>query len=292
MITRTAKSRVNANRNIENTLLLTEQKHMLGYVLNESDWPAHERHKSLLESNPYDSEAGSDVSHAGDIENADGNLSLQSVFADRLAVSRPEPVRTSITTPKERFSFTGRVGTRVPGSVERQRIREFMAELSNYDKDQMDCPSEISIWRWCNFRDTHDNKKVDFKVTSRMHKRANNSRNASVVAYRDSRNQRAYGEVQFLFRVHLPSELGRDVSWPGDSDSDSADEAPGTALHHLAYIRKIEVELEDRLVRRVNNTGALAVIAVRTIESLIGRLKVGKDEYLTARFSSMLGRMK
>ena len=61
------------------------------------------------------------------------------------------------------------------------------------------------------------------------------------------------------------------------------------ALHYLAFIRKIPVEYEDRLVRRINNAGALAVIAVGSIESLIGSLKVQNEEYLTARFTSMLG---
>jgi len=289
MITRTAKSRVGANRNMELTLLLTEQKHMLGYVLNEADWPSHE-HRSSGHGGSSSSE--SDATSPNGVEDADGNLSLAKAFAHRIAMSRPEPVRASIGRPQQRFSFVGRICSRPLRGVERRRIREFMSSLGNYDKDHMSDPMAISIWRWCRFRDRNDNKKEDFKVVSRSHKRSNNMRNVSVVAYKDSHNQRAYAEVQFFFDARLPSELGvtHNVSHPGDSDFDSEDEAAGMVVHHLAFIRKIPVVHEERLVRRTGSTGAQAVIAASTIESLIGGLKVGGEEYLTARFTSMLGR--
>ena len=158
----------------------------------------------------------------------------------------------------------------------------------------MSGPTAISIWQWCRFRDKNDNKKEDFKLTSRSHKRANNMRNPSVVAYKDSHGRQEYAEAQFFFHARLPSELGsvHDVSRPGDSDFDSEDEGAGTVVHHLAFIRKIPVVHEERFVRRMGNTGALAVIAAAAIESLIGGLKVGGEEYLTARFTSMLGRMR
>ena len=38
--------------------------------------------------------------------------------------------------------------------------------------------------------------------------------------------------------------------------------------------------------------GALGVIAAGSIETLIGVLKVKNDEYLTARFTSMIGRIE
>ena len=291
MITRTAKSRVAANRNMELTLLLTEQKHMLGYVLNNADWPLNEGHRL---GRGYDSSSEPDTTQSNGIEDEDGNLSLAKAFAHRLAVSRPEPVRMSIGMPRQRFTFTGRVCARPVEGVEGQRIREFMSCLPNYHEEHMRGPTDLCIWRWCRFRDKDDNKKEDWKVTSRSHKRANNVRNASVVAYKDSEGQRAYGEVQFFFHARLPSELGsiHDVSRPGDSDFDSEDEGTGTIVHHLAFIVKIPVVREDRLVRTIGRAGARAVIAAGAIESLIGRLKVGGDEYLTTRFTSMLGQMR
>jgi len=285
MITRTAKSRVDANRNMEITLLLTEQKHMLGYVLSEADWPTQRGHISEKDS----SDEESDASPEG-IEEGDGNLSLAKAFAHRLAVSRPERVRESIRMSQQLYEFIGRVCARNPVDVERRRIRKFMSGLQNYDKDLMSVPTEISIWRWCRFRDRHDNKKEDFKVTSRMHKLGNNTRNASVVSYRDSQGQREFAEIQFFFLAHLPSELGR--VHLGYSDFDSEEEDTETTLHHLAFVQKIHVQYEDRLVRRIKNAGPRAVIAVGSIESLIGSLKVENDEYLTARFTSMLGRME
>ena len=114
-----------------------------------------------------------------------------------------------------------------------------------------------------------------------------------MVCYKDSQDLGAYAEVQFFFLACLPSDFGsvHDLFRPWYSDSDSEEESTGMALHYLAFIRKIPVEYEDRLVRRINNAGALAVIAVGSIESLtgIGSLKVQNEEYLTARFTSMLG---
>ena len=291
MITRTAKSRVAANRNMELTLLLTEQKHMLGYVLNNADWPTHKCHHS---GPGDDSSSEPETTQFNSIEDEDGNLSLAKAFAHRLTMSRPEPVRASVRMPWQRFSFTGRVGTRPLIGVEGRRVREFMSHLPNYDKDHMSGPTDVCIWRWCTFRDKDDNKKEDFKVTSQSHKRANNMRNASVVVYNDLQGQRAYAEVQFFFHARLPSELGNihDMSRPGDSDVDPEDGDSGTFVYHLAYIRKIPCEQEDRLVRTTGITGARAVIAAGAIVSLIGRLKVGGDEYLTSRFTSMLGWMK
>lgn len=286
MITRTAKSRVDANRNMELTLLLTEQKHMLGYVLNDSDWPTNRLYDLEHDSSGEEPDATEQC-----IEDAYGNLSLAKAFAHRIALSRPERVREASKTPLQRFEFIGRLCVRGLQGVERQRIREFMSGLHNFDKDLMSDPTKISIWRWCRFRDKYDNKKEDFKVTSRRYKRKNNLRNASVVCYKDPQDLRAYAEVQFFFLARLPSDFGsvHDLSRPWYSDSDSEEESTGMALHYLAFIRKIPVEYEDRLVRRINNAGALAVIAVGAIESLIGSLKVQNEEYLTGRFTSMLG---
>ena len=300
MITRTAKSRVNPNRNMELTLLLTEQKHLLGYVMNETDWPtttgssANNSNNLELEDDNSEEELQASGDPEENIEDGDGNLSLARAFAHRIQASRPEPVRDSTRMPGEQFQFLGRVQTRGPRDVERRRIREFMSGLANYNKDQMSCPTHITVWRWCKYRDQQDNKKQDFKVTSRQHKQANNSPNSSLVSYKDSQGQRAYAEVQFFFHTYLPAELG-DASQrlllqtrPRDSDLESDEDATGTSLYRLAFVRKIMVECEDRLVRRVNQTGALAVIAASAIESLVGCLKVQKEEYLTTRFTSML----
>ena len=89
MLTRTAKSRVSANRNMELTLLMTEQRHVLGYVLNEGDWPVG---LHTLDEN---------------IEDADGNRSLLKAFAHRIAVSRPEAVRAPARTRTQRFGLWG-----------------------------------------------------------------------------------------------------------------------------------------------------------------------------------------
>lgn len=285
MITRTAKSRVDANRNMEITLLLTEQKHMLGYVLNDSDWPMHER--NITEHDSSDDESDAEVSV---IEDADGNLSLAKAFRHRIAVSRPEPVRDSIRIARERFSFIGRIQSREPTDLERRRIRGFMSGLQNYDEALMrQRPTQITIWRWCRFRDEHDNKKEDFKVTSRTYRRANNVRNASLIAYKNSYQEREYAEVQFFFQARLPAELVEDL--PGNVESDSEEERTGESVHHLALVRKIPVVVEGLLVRKTNNTGALAVISASSMVSLIGSLKVGNEEYLTARFTSMLGQV-
>jgi hypothetical protein len=66
---------------MEINLLLSEQKHMLGFVLDEGDWPAHERQTSELERDPYDSDQEVGDDQAGNIEDSDGNLSLQEAFA-------------------------------------------------------------------------------------------------------------------------------------------------------------------------------------------------------------------
>ena len=63
---------------MELTLLLTEQKHMLGYVLNNVDWPIHEHHE-LRTGNHSSSEA--DTTQSPGIEDADGNVSLAKAFA-------------------------------------------------------------------------------------------------------------------------------------------------------------------------------------------------------------------
>lgn len=148
----------------------------------------------------------------------------------------PEPVRDSIRMPGQRFHFLGRVHIRGPKGMERRRIREFVSGFSNYDKDQMRSPRHITVWQWCRFRDRHDNKKEDFKVTSRLHKQANNTRNSSLVSYTDSQGWTAYAEVQFFFHAYLPSELGDTIdkylpqSHPGDSDLDSDGDTTGTSL--------------------------------------------------------------
>ena len=80
---------------MELTLLLTEQKHMLGYVLNNVDWPIYEHHESQMGNH---SSSGADTAQSPGIEDADGNVSLAKAFAHRLVVSHPEPVQLSIGT--------------------------------------------------------------------------------------------------------------------------------------------------------------------------------------------------
>lgn len=302
MITRTAKSRVAANRNMELTLLQTEQKHVIGYVLNESDWPTADKRRRTS-SETSDSESGSEFGTRGDdtnIEDGDGNLSLRKAFAHRLAGSRPEAVRGAIRSRWERFRFVGKSKSRSPRGVETQRIREYMAGLWNYEGDQTPVPQTICLWRWCVYRNAQDNKKEDFKVTSRVLRPSNNSRNSSFVGYKDADGNRAFGEVQFYFSARLPTELMSEdgLDGPGlqseDSHIDSDDECSGTATHQLAFIRKFSVEFEsdENLVRKAGSGGVLGVIPAGKIDCLMGRLKVENKEYLTARFTSLVGRMQ
>ncbi|HEX3641821.1 MAG TPA: hypothetical protein VHV10_11070, partial [Ktedonobacteraceae bacterium] len=70
---------------------------------------------------------------------------------------------------------------------------------------------------------------------------------------------------------------------------DLEEESTGEAIHHLALVRKIPVVVEGLLARKRNKggLGALAVISAGSIVSLIGSLVVGKEEYLSGRFTSM-----
>lgn len=156
------------------------------------------------------------------------------------------------------------------------------------------------------FRDQHDNKKKDFKVTSRQHKQANNTRNSFLLSYTDSQGWTAYAEVQFFFHAYLPSELGDTIdkylpqSHPGDSDLDSDEDTTGTSLHQLAFVRKIMVDIyiyetsgpgggtscRAKQRKKNNRTG---------IDSLGGRIFTGRDwihrttSYATSMFSHSVG---
>lgn len=159
MLTRMAKSRVAANRNMEINLLLTEQKHMLGYVIHPEDWIQHDQ----LEQFEEDGETEQGSSNA--LEDTDGNLLLFHIFERHIAGSRPEPAREHLSPECSQYRLMKFSGLRAPTPVESQRIRKFMATKLGYDP-KMRMPTHIQIWKWCSFRDKEDNKKRDFKVTS------------------------------------------------------------------------------------------------------------------------------
>ena len=51
------------------------------------------------------------------------------------------------------------------------------------------------------------------------------------------------------------------------------------------------MECDDTLVRKIDG-GALGVIAAGSIKTLIEELKVKNGEYLTARFTSIIGQIE
>src|SRR5436853_919114 len=136
-----------------------------------------------------------------------------------------------------------------------------MVTQLSYNKDYMSALANVCIWWWCMFRDKDDNKKVDFKVISWCHKGANNMRNASIVAYKDSQGRQVYAEVEFFFHTRLPAELGSvNCSSPESLDIDTEDEGTRSVIHHLAFICKVPFECRGHLVKTIERAGAQAVI--------------------------------
>jgi hypothetical protein len=301
MLTKTAKSRVKANRNMELTLQMTEQKHVLGFVLHPEDWnpvKVADNHPHLddLDLDADEEQAARDVA----VEDPDGNLLLSEVFAKRMQLSRPAPPRAALKNGEANYIFEQKIICRALEQVERQRFKiytEGLAKKANLKHfESMLLPDMVDIWKRSRFRDNHDNIKGDFKVTSAAWRSSNNTRNASMVVYepvqvegpRSARENPAFGEVQFFFSVWLPAVLPDSaILQPKAPDGEPAGGA-GTALHELAYIKEIAVEGDGWLLYRKKGCGAFKVIAANRIKRALGLMQNGKEEYLVTKYSSLL----
>jgi hypothetical protein len=300
MLTSTAHSRVDANRNMELTLQMTEQKHMLGFVLHPDDWtPAVAAMSDTLDDpdNPGSASQTAGGTAAAAAEDQDGNLHLSRVFTRRMDLSRPPPVRTPLQSWMANYAFMHMVKLRPLEQLERQRLKGYVDCLAHNQGlthlDSRGLSTEVPVWRWCQFRDDADNSKVDFKVTSARYRLPNNTRNASMVFHDPVPGSHstncdnldfAYAEVQFFFTIWLPAELhGAALIQPDPDDGG----VPGTALHELAYVQDIPVSRDGSIVRRQHG-GAFRVIAASHIRQQLGLMQKGKEQYLVRRYSTLL----
>ena len=277
MITRTAKSKVKANRNMENTMLLTEAKHCLGYVTNSADFRV------------YDS----------DDENRSGMVMLTRVFEKRLISGAPQnsrPAGKSITLNHVSEK------NKVLGKLERQRLVEYVRRLSNWTHQMSsDIPNVVQSWKRLIHLTEEGNSNIDFRLTSSIYRDSNNTRSSSMVMYRswtDNEHETyGYGRVMFLFTVELPAELnvvthvktpeemGEAFSEPiGD---DNEDIVHGTKTHRLAYIQDFDIEYDGPLIRQTTNLRH-AVIPITSILGLIGLMQKGNSYYICTKYSSLL----
>jgi hypothetical protein len=288
ILTRTCKSRVSANRNIELTLIMTEQKHMMGYVLSGKEFAR------TLEDDDSDSSDDPELENptVNRRKTQDENISLLKVFEHRIALSLP--VRTRESLSGSRFTLKGMKEMRAPDQLEQQRIGQYILNLAKKRNIHLignRIPDRIRPWKWCDFRDDEDNKKRDFKVTSATLRSPNNTRNSSMVSYHRG-GDIDFAEVQFFFTANLPAEL----SCHGSSTGSDGDLLAGVTRHTLAYVKQIPTEPDGRLIRRIANQGAFKVIAIDDIEDLIGLLTassstpngLNKGQYITKRYTSML----
>ncbi|KAA8913706.1 hypothetical protein FN846DRAFT_902559 [Sphaerosporella brunnea] len=280
ILTSTAKSRVDANRNMELTLQMTEQKHMLGFVLHPDDWAA---------------------AFGDGVEDADGNILLSRVFGHRMSLSRPPLPRLPLTSPMDHYVLDKMVHHRSLDKVERQRLKAYVQGLANnahlIHLQSFSLPADfaVCIWKWCHFRDDEDNGKLDFKITSAAHRSRNNTRNSSMIAYERELHSSnpdnldlAYGEVQFFFSCWLPAELPHAALEQPDPEDGGG---PGMTMHHLAYVQDIPVVDDGSIVRR-RSGGGFKVIAVKDIGCQIGLMQKGPDkrQYLVRKYSALMWR--
>ncbi|KAA8910226.1 hypothetical protein FN846DRAFT_905085 [Sphaerosporella brunnea] len=279
ILTRTAKSRVNANRNMELTLEMTEQKNMLGLVLHPDDWAP-----AAVPDN--------------DVADADGNILLSQVFGHRMSLSQPLLPGLPLASSMNNYVFDNMVEHRVLETLELQRLKAYVqglaknAGLIHLQSFSLPANFAVNTWKWCRFRDHDDNPKLDFKITSAAHRPHNNTRTASIIVYERELNSpnpdnlnMAYGEVQFFFSLWLPAELPHAVlEQPNPEDGGG----PGTAMHYLAYIQDIPVIAEGSLVRR-HIGGGFKVIAVKDIGCQIGLMQKGpgKWQYLVRKYGAL-----
>ena len=83
ILTRAVKSRVSANRNMELTLLMTEQKYVLAYTLHPIDQSPH------IEQD-YNHDSDNEEIVTSPVMDKDRNLILSRIFAHRISKSRPD----------------------------------------------------------------------------------------------------------------------------------------------------------------------------------------------------------
>jgi hypothetical protein len=284
ILTSSAKSRVDANRNMELTLQKIEQKHMLGFVVHPDDWIP----------------TGTAIP-ANTVEDTDGNLLLSRVFGRRIGLSRPPLPRSPLTSSMANYVFDKMVEQRPLEALERQRLKAYVQGLAKHAHlvhlQSFSFPANFAVhtWKWCHFRDDADNTKVDFKITSAAYRPRNNTRNSSMIAYEREPNSPnpdnldlAYGEVQFFFSLWLPAELPHAaLEQPDQADGGG----PNTAMHHLAYIQDIPVVADGSIVRRQIG-GGFKVIAVKDIGCQIGLMQKGrgKGQYLVRKYGALMWR--
>lgn len=168
MMTRTAKSRICANRNMEITLLLTEQKYVLTYVLANEDWNGaldevkrrernrerqqRERSRSAL-GNIGNDEDESDWNDEGDfdllgLERNMASVNLADVFQDRALTGRPQIAAIDVkrvqgltlnfgSESRMAYKLIGAIGNGAvtPDPTEIQRLREFISKLDGYQPE-------------------------------------------------------------------------------------------------------------------------------------------------------------
>ena len=237
-MTRTAKSRVSANRNMEITLLLTEQKYALSYRLALEDWNGSledaARQERMRESewrerrgqNDNDDDDHDD-NNEGEfdmlgLERTVGNINLAAVFEDRISEGRP-PIsatpapavlqgNTLLCNSKYRMCYKLINMVEAPTTIsptEVQRIRGFLTMLKGYDElshSNIRVPfgiGGIHKYRWCNFRDLLGNRKRDFKVTSRDFKMDHNTRNASLIEWVEPTDPEDFSDAQGAGAVRM-----------------------------------------------------------------------------------------
>ena len=222
-MTRTAKSRVCANRNMELTLLATEQKLSLSYVLALEDWKDAEKNaarRELERSREYADDNAQEIDEDDQLEfDALGLervlpvIDLAEVFmqggdvlAERVTGARPPESRTPAQPiqgmtlkyesrgmqcrPQMGYRVYGLVGqpesiTATEKTVFARCLRAFITSLQGFavNLHTSQQPPQVDHFRWCHFVDVAGHKKFDFKVTSRAYKLANNTRNASLVEW-------------------------------------------------------------------------------------------------------------
>lgn len=355
MITRTAKSRVAANRNMELTLLLTEQKFSLSYVLDEEDWNGaleaagqRETQRAHLWRRYQNANAGGDELESDDnSENGFDSLGLEkemisfdlaAAFSNRVKTSRP-PLKGDV---KARAVLPGRsivhsllfclkrlvCGPKPAKDHDLRRIRDFFTKLGNYHAPihGSETIDDVCEYQWCCFYDLGGDKKAEFKVTSRIHRAANNTRNSSMIMWVEPGPQPVgnngagkedrgdpedaegtinspgifcFGEVQYFFTAGFPDELmvpgvaaprksSHDSREAGSASGSGDDAGPDTKSQHiLAMVQKFAVVRDGRVLKKVRG-GKLVVVHAGWVRAKIGVMLMEEEEFIVKRNFTLL----
>lgn len=277
MITRTAKSRVKANRNMENNMLLMEAKHCLSYVTNSADFRAYE----------------------SDDENRSGTLMLTRIFERRLQSGMPQNSRIAVgscllTQVRDHQKMLGR--------TERRKLLDYAKGLTGWASYMSDgIPHTVKTWKRLKNISEDGNSNVDFTLISSEYRDSNNTRSSSMARYelsvRPSNEEQhyGYGMVLFLFTVGLPAELEKMIQsedWTSnteDVDENDSDEdiTLGTRVHRLAYVQEFDVLYDGPLIRLTTHRRHV-VIPIESILGLVGLVRNGKEQYICTKYTSLL----